>query len=150
MEELLKPQQSNWIGKLMTVGLIYSLLLLWTSLISFGYSIVWPRPPVEFSYPSAATIFTGLLIAPLVEEIVYRLGPITVARHFNLSLLPVILVSSVMFAEIHAGGYFAIPIQGVAGLGLSAVYARHGYWPSVILHTMWNFTYYFGIIDFQW
>jgi len=59
-------------------------------------------------------------------------------------ILPVILLSSVVFGQAH-GHTINIMIQGVGGIVFSWLMLKSGYWSAVVAHSMWNFMLMFGM-----
>lgn len=81
------------------------------------------------------------ILAPLWEEAAFRYAPITIAKKFGKDyLLPVIVISSIIFGWLHGHGVYSLIFQGVMGLVLSWVYIKnnYSYWSSVALHSAWN------------
>lgn len=97
-------------------------------------------------------LFVGGVLAPIGEELVFRHFPLQMVKQYNLQKIqmPVILLSSIVFAWCH-GGAINILIQGVGGLLLCWVYVRNGYhyWSSVIVHSMWNTFLYLGLVVYH-
>lgn len=79
-------------------------------------------------------ISLGLLLAPFIEELLFRVLPYTV------KYLPgARIVSVVMFTLIHAPkNLFEVLIYGTMAIALAACYERHGFWGSWTLHVMLN------------
>lgn len=79
-------------------------------------------------------ISLGLLLAPFIEELLFRVLPYTV------KYLPgARIVSVITFTLIHAPkNPFEILIYGTMAVALAACYERHGFWGSWTLHVMLN------------
>lgn len=97
-----------------------------------------PKPP-----PSKELVFVGMcILAPLIEELFYR-APLSVIRYIKIPgiLILSILFSSILFAVHHKLGFYAGPVQGMAGLLFCYVYIKNGYSyiSSVIMHFLINF-----------
>lgn len=85
--------------------------------------------------------FYACIMAPLWEELAFRVIPISIARKFgDQFIIPVILLSSLLFGWGHGNGTNSLLIQGVGGLILSAVYIKtnYNYWCVVVMHSAWN------------
>jgi|SRR5690606_37319882 len=92
-------------------------------------------------YPKAEFFFSCVL-APLWEEVVFRVIPIHLAYKLGEdAVLPIIIFTSIIFGLGH-GGPANILIQGVFGFILSLLYIKnnYSYWSVVLLHSMWNAT----------
>ncbi len=90
-----------------------------------------------FAGSFALVIVTSLVIAPLVEEIVFR-GVLLRALQKGMNTVLAVLISSVLFAVVHSG-----PIQMayafVLGLLLCLVRLKSGsLWGSVCMHIAFN------------
>ena len=87
------------------------------------------------------------IYAPIVEEFIFRVGPISLVKDKPKLMFPVVILSSALFGWLHYGAA-SLPIQGVLGVVLAAIYIKNGYsyWSSVLLHAMWN-AYVIFILD---
>jgi len=92
----------------------------------------------------------GITAAPLLEELIFRFIPISLALKFDwfksdekAQILLVALIACA-FGYMH-GGTYNIAIQGVAGFAFGWVYIKNGmsYWSSVAAHAFYNFLIYF-------
>lgn len=83
--------------------------------------------------------FGALVMAPLIEEIIFRVAPIGLVKDKPELIYPTIILSSALFGYLHYGA-MSWPIQGVLGFILSVIYLKNGYsyWSVVLLHFMWN------------
>lgn len=79
-------------------------------------------------------ISLGLLMAPFIEELLFRILPYTI------KFLPgARIISVVAFVLIHAPqNLFEVLIYGTMAIALAACYERHGFWGSWTLHVMLN------------
>ena len=87
------------------------------------------------------TIFYACIMAPLWEELAFRVIPISIAKKFGEQfIIPVVLLSTLLFGWGHGNGTNSLLIQGVGGLILSIVYIKtnYNYWCAVALHAAWN------------
>jgi len=92
------------------------------------------------------TIVRGLLVAPLVEELIFRHIPISLLKDTQLfkdKSIYFIAILGIIFGAIH-GGFYNILIQGVAGFAFGWVYLKNGmsYWSAVSAHFLYNFMIY--------
>ncbi len=99
-----------------------------------------------FSSQTAAwlIIATSLLVAPLVEELVFR-GYIYTLLERLWGVLPAVLLSGILFGSIHfsqlSPGYFQVFLLCVVGLTFSWIRARTGtVLASVLAHLGYNAT----------
>lgn len=91
---------------------------------TIGYQAAWVWP---------------LILSPVIEELVFRVGPIGLVKDSPKLILPTIILSSALFGYLHQGA-ISWPVQGVFGFLLSVVYIKNNrsYWSIVLLHAMWN------------
>lgn len=116
---------------------------------AFLFNMVWLLAIVTFlryinneASLQVQDFFYACIMAPLWEELAFRVIPISIARKFGEQfIIPVVLLSSLIFGWGHGNGPNSLLIQGIGGLLLSAVYIKTGYnyWCSVAMHFMWNF-----------
>lgn len=115
----------------------------------FGFTI-FDQFFAPYKHLFAIQFFFGCIIAPLIEEILFRHLPLQVIRATKKEelLVPTILFTSVVFGLMHEGAA-SIPIQGVFGLIASIVYLKNGYSyiSSVALHAIWNTSLLLGILN---
>lgn len=117
---------------LLSLFIIYVWITTWWT--SEVFDIVWLKDD-----PSMTSFIWGCIAAPFWEEAVYRMLPISVAKKLGQeTIIPVVLASSVIFGLGH--GYLGLFLQGVIGLGLCYTYLKHGYFSSVALHALYNFS----------
>lgn len=94
-----------------------------------------------------ALLFSSLVFAPVVEEIVFRLVPISLVRgaHPDKVKAVILLFSGVLFGLVH-GSPYRIAAQGVLGVLLGYLYLKNGpnqymsYFSCVAVHAAYNFT----------
>ena len=91
-------------------------------------------------------IIRGLIIAPLGEELIFRLVPISLLKNteiFKEGKWYIIAIIAAIFGYMH-GGYYNIYIQGIAGFAFGWVYIKNGmsYWSAVLTHFLYNFMIY--------
>jgi membrane protease YdiL (CAAX protease family) len=104
-----------------------------------------------------ASVFASLVFAPLFEEALFRMLPLSIAlvlggllhdkfAHHSRNLIRAVLivVCCLLFGLAH-GSVLNIAIQGVVGLVLGRLYLRHSdnqlkaYVACVMVHAMYNF-----------
>lgn len=79
-------------------------------------------------------ISLGLLLAPFIEEMLFRVLPYTVKY-----LSGARMISVITFTLIHAPkNLFEVLIYGTMAIALAVCYERHGFWGSWTLHIMLN------------
>jgi len=96
-----------------------------------AFNIVLPKGPKLPTNSPFPILIIVLALGAWVEEVIFRLGPIWVARRLfhasTRSTVVVILIVSACFGYIHAGGHaWFIAIQGVLGVMLSVVFMKCG------------------------
>lgn len=80
----------------------------------------------------------AVIIAPIVEEFLYRYVPLKIAKnYFRKNIITIAIASSVIFG-LHHGSVLNIPIQGVFGLLFTWVYIRNGLPYAILSHALWN------------
>lgn len=131
--------------KLFNIVAAYGVMILWTIFITNFYTAIHVSQfyrPVDNVY----MFFTSCVIAPIWEEAAFRFGPLEVIRGNDKFLLPVVVMSSVLFGWLH-GGPSHIMIQGVFGVIFCWLYIKNGYSyvSSVILHSLWNTSMIWGL-----
>jgi len=85
--------------------------------------------------------FFGVIWAPLWEELSFRHAPALIAKGLGEKfLIPIMIISSVLFGWGHGNGSESLLLQGVMGFVFFIVYVKnnYSYWSSVTLHAMWN------------
>jgi hypothetical protein len=80
-------------------------------------------------------IVSAVLIAPLLEEVVFRAVPFRVASAAPGRCVPIALGSAAVFGLMHLRfGRWFVAYAGAGGLVLWATYARTGFLGAVLLH----------------
>lgn len=140
---LLSPVKS--LGeKLLNIGLATFAIIGSAVLVNLALSSMGILPVVEwhtFQLMSLRAFVFGVVLAPLWEELAFRYVPVTVAQKINKELvLPVIVLSSILFGWGHGMGPISLLIQGVGGFILSCLYIKNNnsYWSCVLVHALWN------------
>lgn len=140
------------LGKFLTILLGYIAILVW--MIGISHFITWlvpPPPPSPWDKllapeepPFRLMFFITVIWAPFWEEMFHRHAfGLIVKRIGNQFLLPVMIISSFLFASGHSDNIqFNVMRQGIMGMILFYVYVKNGYsiWSSMILHSAWNLT----------
>lgn len=136
-----------FLKRLSIVALITFTTLLWIA----GVMLVLPHL-LSFSFFGAQYSTLGVFVfacvlAPLWEEAAFRHAPLQIAKSFKEKLgmdliIPIVIISSVIFGLGHGNGSISLMVQGVGGVLLSLAYIWGGfnYWTSVAAHFMWNFS----------
>jgi membrane protease YdiL (CAAX protease family) len=84
-------------------------------------------------------VVSAFVIAPLVEEAIFRAGSFRLAASLPAARGGVALGSAVAFGLMHKRfGRRFVGYAFVGGLVLNAAYARTGYWGAVVLHASAN------------
>jgi membrane protease YdiL (CAAX protease family) len=108
---------------------------------------VWARPGGLIRLWESNTIsgrprlevVSAFLIAPLLEEVVFRAVPFRLAGVGHCGRFPVALVSAVVFGLMHQRfGRWFVAYAGAGGLVLWATYARSGLLGAVLMHLVAN------------
>lgn len=84
--------------------------------------------------------FAVVLLAPLLEELVFRLIPLGITLKFTKSkaiFWAVAFVSSVVFGVSH-GSWYNIFVQGIIGMIFSWAFLKGGYWLCFFAHASCN------------
>lgn len=152
LKYLLDNPEKTLKGKIRNILLIFIIEMFWLAGIQIFLKTLFPngvdRYPKELAPGVAATFFFGCIWAPLWEELAFRFAPITLAKHFGKEvIMPVIVLSSVLFGWGHGYGPISLLIQGVGGFLFSILYIKNNfsYWSTVTAHFLWNFTLIFVI-----
>lgn len=88
-------------------------------------------------------IIAGCLLAPVVEEVIFRWAPINLIKNrpdFDKIKWPVIVLTSFVFGYLH-GGFENVYVQGFAGVVFSWIYLKTGFnlTSAILLHALCNF-----------
>lgn len=143
---------AGYIGAvLITLGAIKFYKWLFEVDQSQGFSFtIFDQFYTPYKHMFAIEFFFACIMAPLIEEIMFRHFPLRVIKATKKEelIVPTILFTSVVFGLMHNGAV-SIPIQGVFGLIASVVYLKNGYSyvSSVALHAMWNTSLLLGILN---
>ena len=139
-----KPSQPIRLGTYIPFGIGLALSVM-------GLSMLFPSPqdlPIEklLKQPYAAFLFAslGIVVAPFVEEIVFR-GFIFPVIERWLGSVGAVLATAILFAGVHvaqlSGSWGAIALILLVGLTLSAVRAKtDALFPSFVIHLSYNAT----------
>jgi len=102
-----------------------------------------------FKHPFLIDFFFACIMAPIIEEVLFRMTPISILKASGKKelIIPGILFTSIIFGLMHDGA-ISILLQGVFGLVASMLYIKnnYSYWSSVILHFAWNTALTLGIL----
>lgn len=92
-------------------------------------------------------LVSALILAPLIEELIFRVAPIGLVKDRPDLILPTIILSSALFGYLHNGA-MSWMVQGVFGFVLSLIYLKNNrsYWSVVFLHFLWNL-YCYAILE---
>ena len=92
--------------------------------------------------------FSACILAPIVEEMLWRVGVIKILKILKAPAAVVFqlgIMSSIIFGYMH-GGLTNVLIQGVFGMWLYWLYLKHNsYALNVLCHSLWNIFMIFGI-----
>lgn len=163
----MKNTSRSHAGSLWNICGTYGLSWLWVSfLVVFLQILVQARiggyPPLSatlsilFSIPAAAAylqvhpglvVFSGLVFAPLFEEAVFRMLPMSWAQGKDPRLVRAVQIAicGCLFGIVH-GSPINVLIQGFVGYMLSVLYLKNGpsqavsYASCVFVHAAYNFT----------
>ena len=130
------------LGKLSTILLGLLIIFTWVIFLNNFLEVVIGLNHIpHHNTISIKNFFFLCIIAPLWEELAFRYVPITIASIFNKELvLPVIILSSIIFGWGHGNGTMSLLYQGVMGGVFSYVYVKNGYHylSAVAIHFLWN------------
>lgn len=142
MKYILENRETKLVGKIRNIIIAFILLFVWINVVYHLLDKIKTSPTFIFLSPSIwYNAFTCCILAPLWEELVYRYGPITIARNAGKQyILPTIVIVSAIFGMQHYDSPHPILFQGVMGFIFSLLYIKnnYSYWSSVTLHCMWN------------
>lgn len=156
INSLLKSRKSlTLFQKSINVLAAFGFLIIWISIIRFFYSYLFARSQVwplfdPYIHANLILFFFSCVITPLWEEWIFRRLWIDLFLEINggKHLFSAIVFSSIIFGLLH-NGISSILIQGVFGFIASLVYIYNGksYLSCVILHFLWNFGIFMGILN---
>lgn len=146
-KRFLQGSETSLFGKFKNILFGAVFYLFWSSIVLFLYKKFIPEfnlITLQFFHPSQIyTFISSCILAPVVEEIIFRFFPLELAKILKVEGLTIIFIilSSVIFGLIHTGGKFAVPVQGIAGLLFCYVYIKNGYSliSSILMHFIINF-----------
>ena len=130
--------------KLKNVLYCFSVMLIWNNFWYFIFKNLFPYEVdiIQFAKTLTWEFLMSCIFAPLFEEMLFRVVPITIAKNLGRHyIFPVILGSSILFGYAHGINSISLMFQGVGGFILSILYIKNGfcYFSVVLLHFMWNF-----------
>lgn len=148
-KELLYTPETTPLGKFKNIVFGAAMYITWATLILWIYKNTIPEfKNIELSFYRSSiqlTFFSMCVFAPLVEETLFRLGPLQLVKNIQSEriTLIVILLSSIIFGYVHHG-VWSIPVKGIAGILFCYVYLKNGYSyiSSVFCHFLVNFYYF--------
>lgn len=132
------------LDKLLNIFIGFSLCFFWCTANNLVLDYLYPDRNIGgqlFTPPAIYSAFIACLVAPVWEELLYRYGPLTIARKFNKEyVLPVLVMSSCLFGWAHGDCQEGVMIQGVMGFVFGCVYIKNGFSlaSSIFLHFLWN------------
>lgn len=137
MERLLGSPSTLFWDKIKNVVFGFAIIYFWVLLVVTFLDFL--NTPAQVITPQVSFFFSCIM-APLWEEVIFRLMPITLARRFDERLLPIVVVSSsIIFGIGHGYGIVSILIQGMMGFIFACTYLKNGniiY--AMLLHSAWN------------
>lgn len=142
MKYILENRETKLAGKVRNIIIAFILLFVWINIMYHLLQKV--RNPELFSFTSPSiwyNLLTCCILAPLWEELVFRVAPISIAKSAGKQyIFPTIIISSFIFGSLHLNSPHPILFQGVMGFVFSLVYIKnnYSYWSAVVLHSMWN------------
>lgn len=154
--KFLNTPSTKFSSKLATLFFAYVFLLAYMVGTSHFMTWLYPPPPEAafnpFAIPEEApplrySIFMMMIFAPIWEEMVFRHSAGLLVKKLGSGfLLPIMIISSFIFAQGHPNGtQMNVMHQGVAGMLFFYVYVKNGYKPvwNIILHSIWNASVFF-------
>lgn len=141
---LLKNPETTVYGKVRNILAAFTLALICNIIFMFIIDVSYDYKIDQFGYtpPSKLYLFIfSIIVAPLWEELAFRVAPFKIAKIFgDAALLPVLILSTCLFGWGHGYGPVSLLNQGTTGLIFAMVYLKNGYsyWSSVSLHALWN------------
>ena len=144
---LFKPEEANFMGKMKNLLSMLVLNLFWVVLVMQAYQYLIPSGIPRMPEPRDAfqLFFWSCLIAPFWEELVFRYLPRKIGDVAPKLMIPMIIVSSILFGLVH-NGVPSILIQGAIGFSFFWLYMKNGsiYW-TMLAHALWNLIVIFGL-----
>lgn len=133
---LLEPQAFTLRDKVINMAILFAFKFVWVTFI-----VAFLKGVIFIDAISRPDLFFIVLIGPMVEELQYRWAPITFAKYLGKEyILPIIVLSSIIFGYDHGNGLVSLLIQGVGGFAYCILYIRnnYSYWSCVAVHSTWN------------
>src|SRR6478735_5726991 len=116
-------------GMHIVIALCVSLLVIF--MFDFVFKIVLgemsPLPHFNKEIPPIQFVFTAMVIAPLGEEMVFRMAPIELLKTtqiFKENKWIIIFLIGILFGWSH-GSYYNVFCQGVAGVAFGWIYVKN-------------------------
>lgn len=155
MKQLYEHQETSFLGRLRTIGAGYAFMLFWCVFVKFFLTTLY-NTHLQWSIepqPGPLYLFFFMCIwAPLWEELAFRYAPMKIAKILGKkTILPIAIISSMLFGWGHGYGPISLLFQGVMGFTFCCVYIKNGfsYWSTVFLHFLWNFSLSYAIPYFM-
>lgn len=138
-----------WESKLKDIFAVFGFTFVWVVFFFILFSYVpiynWGQEvTTPFTIPrnKIYDFVSACVIAPLVEELMFRVAPVMILEKLKLVKkvgLEIMFLVSLIFGFMH-GGNINIFIQGIGGIGFSYLYLKQrSYWSVVFVHFLWNF-----------
>lgn len=144
---LFKPEEATFVQKVKNLFAMILLNLIWVVFVIQMYQYLIPRglPGMPDPRNDFQVFFWACLIAPFWEELVFRYLPRKIGDVAPKLMVPMIIVSSILFGLIHSG-VPSILIQGVIGFSFFWLYMKNGsiVW-TMLAHALWNLIVIFGL-----
>ncbi len=136
---LFKPEEATFIKKMKNLLSMILLNLLWVMVVMQAYQYLLPQSLPRMPEPrdSFQLFFWACLIAAFWEELVFRYLPRKIGEVAPKLMVPMIIVSSILFGLVHSG-VPSILVQGVIGFSFFWLYMKNG-------SILWNFIVIFGL-----
>ncbi|MCF7926128.1 MAG: CPBP family intramembrane metalloprotease [Candidatus Izimaplasma sp.] len=126
---------------LIVVGLSTSQIMMWLGVTDQAANQALLEQSLGGSvFDKVLLVVFVVLLAPVVEEFIFRKVGFDIVSHFNSPSLT-ILLTSLAFGGIHVftGDYIYIIVYGGLGLGLGLVYYySKNLYTAIIVHMAWN------------
>lgn len=144
MKTILQNPTTSLQGRIVNIILGLLIIIGWVSIVAHVLPLITgdPRSVSDHGF-SLSFLFFACILAPITEEMVFRVLPLTLARKLDDKVIvATVLASSIIFGWAHRNGAYSIMFQGVMGFVFACVYIKNGYnyWSSVALHALWNLT----------
>lgn len=111
--------------------------------IPLSYAIGESFHPLKSNMVSFKTFLYMCIVAPFVEELIFRHIPLKLVSHFSCFdkiKWYLVAIIAVIFGWLH-GSYFNVLVQGIGGFFFGWVYIKNrmSYISAVSAHFLWNF-----------